>query len=137
MFRMFAIAVIIFGLIAQPLMAAMPDSMPNGETSSSLSMHSPNLHIDTSDQDITVSDQASQTPCHQVTDDQTAPISCANCDNGCTNGACASACSMGAIAVLIPSLLTFERTSAGRVIAASIALVHRAPSRIFHPPKHA
>lgn len=125
MIRMLGIALVILGLIAQPLMAAMPDSMPMGDTSSSMSM------------DHSGGDQPSQAPCHETTTDQVAPMSCTDCDSDCANGACASACSLSALAVLIPVLPKFEHLSAVLVVGPSGALVHALPSRIFHPPKHA
>ena len=81
MIRMVGIALVILGLIAQPLVAAVPDSMPM--------------------------DQSSQAPCHETAADHTAPMPCTDCDSDCANGACASACSLSALAVLIPSLPKF------------------------------
>ena len=57
MIRMVGIALVILGLIAQPLVAAVPDSMPM--------------------------DQSSQAPCHETAADQTAPMPCTDCDSDC------------------------------------------------------
>lgn len=120
MIRTIGIALVILGLIAQPLMAAAPNSMPFGETSTSVPM-----------------DQSSQAPCHETAAEETAPMPCTDCDSDCANGACASACSPSTVAVLNQMLLKFERFSAVRVVNTSGALAQGLPSRIFHPPKHA
>jgi hypothetical protein len=133
MIRMYGIALMIVGLIVQPLMAAMPVC----ETSLSMSVHHSVLNVDRSDQVTTRGDEPSQAPCHDIAADQVAPMPCNDCDSDCANGACASASSLSALAVIIPSLLKFERLSAVRVNSASGELVHGLPSRIFHPPKHA
>jgi hypothetical protein len=137
MIRIIGIALVILGLIAQPLMAAMPHSMPTSDTSSSMSMDHPNLDAGLSDNVTMVSDQSFQAPCHEEAVDQTAPMPCIDCDGNCANGACASACSLGTVAALNQLILRFERLSAVRVVGTSGALVQGLPSRIFHPPKHA
>jgi hypothetical protein len=137
MVRIIGIALVILGLIAQPLMAAMPDSMPIGESLSSISTDRFDLDIGMSDHGAMGTDQPSQAPCHETATEDTVPMSCTDCDSDCANGACASACSLSTIAVLTQSLLKFEQLSAVRVVGASGALVQGLPSRIFHPPKHA
>jgi hypothetical protein len=137
MIRIIGIALVILGLIAQPLMAAMPDSIPVSDTSSSMSMDHPDLDVGLSDHGTMGSDQSSRAPCHEEAVDQTAPMPCIDCDGNCANGACASACSLGTVAVLNQLILRFERLSAVRVVDTSGALVQGLPSRIFHPPKHA
>ncbi|MFT6052817.1 MAG: hypothetical protein ACI9B9_002472 [Halioglobus sp.] len=121
MVRIIGIALVILGLIAQPLLAAVPDSMPIGE----------------SDQAVTASEQPSEMPCHEAVSPETAPEMCSGCDNDCANGACASACSLSMVATLSPSLFTFKLLSCARQTDYSGALVQEFPSRIFHPPKHA
>ena len=132
MIRVIGIALVILGLIAQPLIADMRDSMHCGETTSSVSMDGFDLDVGMSEHRATGGDQPSPTPCHGTAAEETAPIPCTDCD-----GACVSACSLGTLAVLNQSSIKFERLSVVRVVGASGALVLGLPSRIFHPPKHA
>ncbi len=60
MLRMIGIVLVIWGLIAQPLMAAMPDSMHLGESSSSMSMDDGDLDIVMSHPGTMGADQPSQ-----------------------------------------------------------------------------
>lgn len=137
MVRTIGIALVILGLIAQPLMAAIPDSMPINETSSSISVDGSGLNAGMADHDTMGSEQSSQSPCHETAVDQTAPMPCTDCDRDCANGTCASACSLGTFAVLNQSFIKFERLSAVRVFGVSGAPVEGLRYRIFHPPKYA
>lgn len=125
MVRTIGIVLVILGLIAQPLMAATPDFMSFGDTSSSIS-------VDHADPGL-----SSEAPCHESSAEQSAPMPCTDCDGDCANGACASVCSLTTLAVLNQSLLIFERVSAVRIVGASGMLVQELRARIFHPPKHA
>lgn len=137
MLRMFAIALVILGLVAQPLMAAMPDSMPISDASSVMSMDHSNPDVGKIDHDSMVGDQSPEAPCHETIAKDTSPMPCTGCDSDCESGSCASACSFGTVAVLNQSNFKVERLSAVRVVDVSGALVQELPSRIFHPPKHA
>jgi hypothetical protein len=121
MIRTVAIALVILGLIAQPLMVAAPDSMPIGKSNHAAS----------------ASDKPSQAPCHETASQEIAPEMCPDCDSDCANGACTSACSLSILATLNPSLFTSRFLSPSLQIDYSGALVQEFPSRIFHPPKHA
>lgn len=134
MVRIIGIAFVILGLIAQPLIAAVPDFMPLSDTSSSMSMDHSDLDVSVSDHGTAGGDQA---PCHENAAVQSASMLCTDCDSDCANGACASACSLSTLAVLNQSFLTFECPSAVRLVSASGALVQGLRARIFHPPKHA
>ena len=130
MVRTIGIALVILGLIAQPLTAAVPDFMPIGETSSSTPLEQSELHVGKPD-------HSSQAPCHETASPEAVPEACTDCDSECANGACASTCSVSTLAVLNPTLFTFKLLSPIRQIDYSVALVQELPSRIFHPPKHA
>lgn len=137
MIRIIGIAIVILGLVAQPLMAAMPNAMPIGEASPLMTKQTSNSDIELTDHDSMVGDQSSGTPCHETAVKDTSPMSCTDCDSECVNGSCSCACSIGTVAVLNQVHLSFARLSAVRLVGASAALVQELPSRIFHPPKHA
>lgn len=137
MVRIIAIALVILGLVAQPLMAAMPDSMPIGEASSLVSKQASNPDIQLTDHESMVDDHSSVAPCHETAVQDTSAKSCTDCDSQCISGSCSSACSIGTVAVLNQVNLSFARLSAMRLVGASAALIQKLPSRIFHPPKHA
>lgn len=137
MVRIIGIALVIMGLIAQPLMAAVPDSIPFDITSTSAPMDHSDVDAGKSDHSTLNDDQTTQPPCHEAAVEEATPMSCTDCDSDCANVACASACSLGTLVLLTESSLNFEHLSAVRVISTSGALVHALPSRIFHPPKHA
>jgi hypothetical protein len=137
MIRIVATALLILGLVAQPLMAAMPDSMPISHASSAMSMHHSNPDVGMADHGSMGSDQSSGAPCHETIAKDTSQMPCTDCDSDCVGGSCASACSLGTVAALNQINLRFERLSAVRVVGTSAALVQELPSRIFHPPKHA
>lgn len=137
MLRMFGIALVILGLVAQPLMAAMPDSMPISDALSVMSMDHSNPDVGRTDHGSMGGDQSPEAPCHETVAKDISPMPCTDCDSDCVSGSCASACSFGTVAVLNQSSFKVERPSTVRVVDASGALVQELPSRIFHPPKHA
>ncbi|MCB1688587.1 MAG: hypothetical protein KDI33_08880 [Halioglobus sp.] len=127
MVRFIGIAVLILGLIVQPLRAAVPDSMPVSDASSSMSM----------DHSRPDGAHGTMSPCHEMAAEQAAPMSCPDCDDDCAGGSCASACSPGTLALLPPTLFNVDSFTAVQVAVAGDAPVQGLPSRIFHPPKHA
>lgn len=137
MVRIIGIALVILGLVAQPLMAAMPGSMPISDTSSSMSMDHSSPDVDEAGLGSMNGDQSSGAPCHETIAEDTAPMPCTDCDSDCANGSCTSACSLANLGVLDQSPLKFGLSLTVRVVGTSGALVEGLPSRIFHPPKHA
>lgn len=137
MVRIIGIALVIMGLIAQPLMAAVPDSLPLDTTSTLAPMDHSDVDAGKSNHSTMNGDQTTQTPCHETSAEEAAPMSCTDCDTECANGPCASACSLGTLVMLNETSLNVEHLSAVRVISTSGALIQALPSRIFHPPKHA
>lgn len=137
MIRLIGIALIIWGLIAQPLMAAVPAPVTD-ESSHSIAMadsgvmaHAMGHH---GDQDVEGSSEAS---CHDNATDSAASESCDNCDMDCMNGICASSCVISGAAAFQKSSVNFDLFSSSLVAAFSEARAYGLPSRIFHPPKHA
>tara|TARA_R110002049_G_scaffold308839_2_gene514416 strand:- start:4854 stop:5258 length:405 start_codon:yes stop_codon:yes gene_type:complete len=127
-------ALMIWGLILQPLVAAVPGPMLADSSSTVVVVDSDNTmaaHHAMSD------DNASTPPCHEMVDEVPESMDCANCDDGCASGACASSCSLSAPAILGQTLTRLAGQSPVRAIATSDALVQGLLTRIFHPPKHA
>ena len=137
MIRLIGIALVIWGLIVQPLMAAMPAPMTD-ESSHSVAMadsgvmaHAMGHH---GDQDVEDSSEAS---CHDNATDSATSESCDNCDMDCINGICASSCVISGAAAFQKSSVNLDLFSSSLVAAFSGARAYGLPSRIFHPPKHA
>lgn len=123
-----------WGLIIQPLAAAVPGPILADSSSAAVVVDTDNTmvaHHAMSD------DNASTPPCHEMVDEVTESMDCANCDDGCASGACASSCSPSAPAILGQPLTRLAGQSPVRAVATSDALVQGLLTRIFHPPKHA
>lgn len=137
MIRLIGIALVIWGLIAQPLMAAMPapmtgDSSHSAEMVDSGVMAHPMGHYGAQD-----AEEQSKAPCHEKTTDSASSESCDNCDMDCMNGICVSSCVMSGAAAFQKSSVNLDLFSSSLVAAFSGARAYGLPSRIFHPPKHA
>jgi len=137
MIRSIGIVLVIWGLIAQPLLAAMPAPMTDNSprslitTDSSAAVHSIGHH---GNQNVAKSSKA---PCHENTTDDSSSEACDNCGMDCMNGSCVSSCVISGAAALQKSTLNFDLLSSSLVAASSGARAYGLPSRIFHPPKHA
>lgn len=133
MIRLVGIALVVWGLIVQPLMAAMPaplmdDSSHSAEmVDSGVMAHAKGHH---GDQDV---EELSKAPCHEKTSDS---VSCDNCDKDCSKGVCASSCVMGGVAAFQKTLVYLGLLGSTSVAASSGARTYGLPSRIFHPPRH-
>ncbi|WP_390619256.1 hypothetical protein [Maricurvus nonylphenolicus] len=137
MIRLIGIALVIWGLIVQPLMAAMPAPITD-ESSHSIAMADsgvmahPMGHHGSQD-----AKEQSKAPCHEKTADSASSESCDNCDVDCMNGICGSSCVMSGATAFQKSSVNLDLFSSSLVAASSGARAHGLPSRIFHPPKHA
>ena len=134
MLHRIVIALMIWGLILQPLTAAMPDLMPVDSSSTAVVVDSDNTmaaHHAMSD------GSGSAPPCHDMVDEVPDSMDCANCDDGCASGACASSCSISSPAIIGQALIRVAGHAPARVAATSDVLVQGLLTRIFHPPKHA
>jgi hypothetical protein len=134
MIRLAGVVLIILGLIAQPLMAAVPASMLAGGSQ-------PQAIVDTADSDTAMMEHSAkvhaEAPCHESSADEATSAACDNCVLNCADGMCASTCSLNGAALVHQLFVLFDSPSATRVIDTSGALVEGLPSSIFHPPKHA
>ena len=136
MLHKIVIALMIWGLILQPLRAAVPDLMPVDGSSTAVVVDSDNTlaaaHHAMSDNSASVS------PCHDMVDEVSdSSLDCADCDDGCATGACASSCSVSSPAIANQALTKIVGRAPARVAATSDALLQGLLTRIFHPPKHA
>jgi len=134
MLHKIVMALMIWGLILQPLSAAVPDLMPADSSSTAVVVDSANsmaAHHSMSD------NNASAPPCHDMVDEVPDSMDCADCDDGCASGACASSCSVSSPTIVGQALTKLAGQSPVRAIVASDALVPGLLTRIFHPPKHA
>ena len=134
MIRFFSIVIVIviWGLIVQPLMAAvMPVKMMTDNTHSSMV--------------VAMAADAAKSPeifqkasCHEIRADESSPKHCDQCDNNCVNASCASSCVAGSSVAAIQKLpVNFGLKGTTVVTIINGARIFGLPSRIFHPPKHA
>lgn len=134
MLRKIVLVLMMWGLIAQPLMASVLDFMP-ADSSSSVVVDS---DITTTTHHAVSTEETSASPCHEIADKAKAPatMDCADCDGGCASQVCTSSCSLSSPAVINQSLPMHACHTLDRVVAANDALVQGIRPRIYHPPKH-
>ena len=137
MIRLLGIALVILGLIAQPLMAAVPDSTAVSDAQSSALIDTADSDHGMIDHSAMGTDQPSQAPCHESSTKEISSAPCENCEVNCADGMCASACSISGAALTHQLLVNLASPSATRVVGTTGALVEGLPAPIFHPPKHA
>jgi hypothetical protein len=139
MIRLVGIALVIWGLIVQPLMAGMPTKMANGSTSVEVvldfgvvehadknqSHHDHNTHATT------------EPPCHDETAGSESPSG--NCNSGtidCLNsGICASFCALSGVVLNLKSTFPLERHSTTPFFEIAEHPESGFPSYIYYPPK--
>jgi hypothetical protein len=131
MIRSVGIVLIILGLIAQPLVTAMPMSMADDSSHSPVVVDSGAMghHSDQGAEEL------AKAPCHESATDSASSESCDNCDMDCMNGICASSCLIGGAVAFQKQLVNIDLLSSTTVAASSGARAYGLPSRIFHPPK--
>lgn len=145
MIRFVSIVIVIWGLIFQPLMAAvipakmMTDNTPHSSmvadrvTGVDTSIHAGH-HGDTV-QSLGDSPKAS---CHEKSADEPSSKHCDKCDNNCANGSCATSCVIGSSVAAVHNLpLNLSLNGRTFAMTANEARIYGLFSRIFHPPKHA
>ena len=135
MIRLIGIVLVVWGLIVQPLMAAMPAPMSD-DSSRSLAMVNSGVMAHTMEHHG-AQEEPSKAPCHENTTDPASSEPCDNCDIDCMSGICASSCVISGASAVQKSSINLDLFSSTLVAAFSGARPYGLPSRIFHPPKHA
>lgn len=136
MIRSILIMLFIWGLIAQPLLAAMPTPMKDNSprslitTDSSAAVHSIAHH---GNQNV---EKSSKAPCHENTTDDSSSEASDNCDMGCKNGHCVCCYVTSGASAIQKWSISLDLSGSTLVLAYSGARAYGLPSRIFHPPKH-
>ncbi len=145
MIRFVSIVIVIWGLIFQPLMAAvipakmMTDNTPHSSmVADRVAGVDTSIHAEHHDDIVQSLGDSPKASCHEKSADEPSSKHCDNCDNNCANGSCATSCVAGSSVAAVHNLLlnislngrTFAMTTNG-------ACIYRLSSRIFHPPKHA
>jgi hypothetical protein len=133
--RFVGIVLVIWGLIFQPLMAALPAQIANNNTHvvmvSDTGMSS---YGDVLSQDIAKdTSELSTPPCHEESVDKSSSSNCDNCD--CKTGSCTSHCA-ALVAAIQKSTVTPELKSTTQKLALFEAPTLGLPYLLFHPPKH-
>jgi hypothetical protein len=129
------VVLVVWGLIFQPLMAALPAQIANNNahavmvSDTGMSSHgdvlSPDIAKDTSELSIP--------PCHEESVDKSSSSNCDNCD--CEHGSCTSHCAALVVAIQ-KSTVTFELKRTTQKSALFEAPTLGLPYLLFHPPKH-
>lgn len=132
MIRPIGIALVIWGLIAQPLVAAVPVSMADGNSPAAMSSDADAMSHNMEHPSSQGSGEMTKTPCHESVADET----CDDCEAECLDGMCGSPCVSSGAAVLQKSSVNLDLFSSSLVAVSSGAPAYGLPSRIFHPPKH-
>ncbi len=139
MIRSIGIVLIIWGLIAQPLMAVVPASMVDDNSQSSTAPDAnavantvPNVIGHHDGHDV---EERSKAPCHGNDTDDASTETCDNCDKDCMNGACVSSCVINGAPAFHHSSIDLDLLSSPPITAPFGARAYGLPSRIFHPPK--
>ncbi len=131
MLRLIGIALVIWGLITQPLMAAVPilstDAKPRTAMSADADAMSHNMEHHSNQS----SGKMSKTPCHENVADKT----CDHCEAECMDGMCSSSCVSSGAAAFQKLSVNLDLFSSSLVAASPGARAYGLPFRIFHPPK--
>lgn len=150
----FGIALIVWGLIAQPLMQPVPIKMDAADARTMMvSGTSPTPHAEGHDlhhhhhSEIAHAGQqvemTSDAPCHSKSDKEPSKpcnhCKSANCNADCMNaGHCSSSCTTTG-GSLLAQLFTIPSPNLNKLaqLCTNEALTFGPPSRIYHPPRHA
>ena len=132
MIRLIGIALVILGLIAQPLMAAVPVLSMDGDPCTTMSSDVDSMSRNMEHHNNQSSGEMSKTPCHEDVSDET----CNNCEMECMDGMCGSSCVSSGAAAFQKLSVNLDLFSSSLVAASPGARAYGLPSRIFHPPKH-
>ena len=133
MLNKIVMALMIWGLVLQPLTAAVPDLMPADSSSTAVvvidSVDAMASHHAINDDDAP--------PCHDMVDEVQNSMDCADCEDGCASSVCASSCSFSSPAVVNQLMPKLAQHTPVRAVGSNDALIQGRLTRIFHPPKHA
>ncbi|WP_339672754.1 hypothetical protein [Dasania marina] len=145
MIRFVSIIIVIWGLIVQPLMAAvMPVKMMMDSPHRSVPVD--RLIDMAADVDISAHTEyyqdavpslvaAAKMHCHEKSADDSSSEHCDKCGDNC---ACATSCVVGSGVAAFQTLpVNLVLNSHAQIISAIELRSYALPSRIFHPPKHA
>ena len=128
------IALMIWGLILQPLSGAMPGQISADNVQSVVLVESDDTKAA---HHAMIDSGAPMPPCHEMVEDVLDSMDCSDCNDECASGACISSCSISSPAITAQSFIRLAGHAAARVVVANDALVPGPLTRIFHPPKHA
>ncbi len=132
MIRLIGIALVIWGLITQPLMADVPVSSTDNNPRTAISSDADAMFNNMEHHSDQSSGEMSKTPCHENVADET----CDNCETECMDGMCGSSCISTGAAASQKLSVNLDLFSSSLVASSPGARAYGLPSRIFHPPKH-
>lgn len=133
MVRLASRVLLVWALIMQPLVAAMPMQVTDsiGFFSTMEINSESSTHIK-----IYQSSGIASLPCHQTTASQKPVSHCDNCNIDCnSNSLCASSCVLLGAAAIQKMVLNLAHKNNILLTTPSNAAIYGLPSRIFHPPK--
>ncbi len=127
MIRLISIAFVIWGLIAQPLMAAVPVSSMDANPCAEMFSRADAKPLSMERHSSLSSGDISKTVVNET---------CDNCETECIDGMCVSSCVSSGAAAFQKSSVNFDLFCSSLFAASSGVRAYSHPSRIFHPPKH-
>ena len=139
MIRWVGIALVILGLIAQPLIAAVPVKMADNNTDNTVSLHvGMSAHIEgRASHHIQKVSEETNIACHEgAADGGSPPGASDHCEVSCINGAaCASLCVLSGATVSHELMVIPESQITIVISAKTTRFGFDFLSRIYHPPR--
>lgn len=133
MIRFISIFFIIWGLVAQPLVTAMPVDIESDKTQSSDIFTAPFTANDS--QHNANQNAAEQPPCHEKKVSESSKEPCEHCNSDCIAGLCGGSCLISGVAAI--QFSTSNIVLAGNTVVSTTTdeCISKFPPCIFHPPK--
>lgn len=136
MIHYISMVLVIWGLIVQPLSAAIPVQMDHSTHYTKSSDTGRMAYPDGYHNSALNAGESSRFPCHENAVDEPSSEICDNCDINCANGLCASSCVVSGAVAVQNSGIKLDLKGRPPVTTSPGARTFGLPSPIFHPPKH-
>ncbi len=132
MTRLIGITLVIWGLIAQPLVASMSAPVMESRSHASMAADSHPMSDAMGHHGVNSSGDMANTLSQENSVEH-----CDNCNTDCANEICTSSCGIGGAAAIQKTSINPRFLLSALLVDSSRARISGLPARIFHPPKHA